>query len=57
MLSSILDDLKREGCRESSARVRGVGKYKRNGVCKGNEGGKYDVKRKINFVNLFLDEN
>ena len=42
MLSSILDDLKGAGCRPSSARVRGIEKYKEKGVFK-VEGGKYKV--------------
>ena len=41
MSSSILDGVKREGCRQSSARVRGVDKYKAKEVFKYIEGGKY----------------
>ena len=40
-LSSILDDVKGEGCKHSSAKVRGVDKYKEKGVFKVNERGKY----------------
>ena len=43
MLSSILDGVKEEGCRQSSARVRGVDKYKEKGVFKVNEGDKDKV--------------
>ena len=42
MLSSILDSVKEEGCRKSSARVRGVGKYKEKGVFRVKEGDKYE---------------
>ena len=41
MLSSILDSVKEEGCRKSSARVRGVDKYKEKGVFRVNERDKY----------------
>ena len=43
MLSSILDGVKEEGYRQSSARVRGVDKYKEKGVFKVNEGDKDKV--------------
>ena len=43
MLSSVLDDVKGEGCRQSSARVRSVDKYKVKGVFKVNKGGNYKV--------------
>ena len=39
-VSSILDNVKGEGCRQSSARVRGVDTYKRKGAFKANVGGK-----------------
>ena len=38
--NGILDNVKGEGCRRSSARMRGVDTYKRKGVFKANEGGK-----------------
>ena len=43
MLSSILDDIKGERCRQGSTRMRGVDKYKGNCVFKVNEEGKYKV--------------
>ena len=36
-----MDDVKGERCRESSARVRSVGKYKVKAVFKAYEGGKF----------------
>ena len=45
MLSSISDDAKGECCKQSRARVRGVDKYKGNGVFKFNMGGKSKVER------------
>ena len=43
IVSSIVDNVKGERCRKSSARVRGVDKYKGKGVFTVNEGGKYKV--------------
>ena len=45
MLNSISDDAKGECCKQSRARVRGVDKYKGNGVFKFNMGGKSKVER------------
>ena len=38
-LSSIVDDVKGEGCWQSSARVKGVDKFKGKGLFKFNKGG------------------
>ena len=54
MLSSVLDDIKGERCRQSSARMRGVDKYKGNCVFKVNEQGKYKVIGQTNCKTLFL---
>ena len=45
MLNSISDDAKREWWKQSRARVRGVDKYKGNGVFKYNKGDKSKLKR------------
>ena len=57
MLNSISDDARREWWKQSRERVRGVDKYKRNGVFKYNKGGKSKVERKTGFVNVFIDKN
>ena len=57
MLNSISDDARREWWKQSRERVRGVDKYKRNGVFKYNKGGKSKVERKTDFVNVFIDKN
>ena len=45
MLIRIVDDIKWEGCRQSSARVRVVDKHKEKRIFKVNEGRKYKVER------------
>ena len=57
MLNSISDDARREWWKQSRERVRGVDKYKRNGVFKYNKGGKSKVERKTGFDNVFIDKN
>ena len=44
MLNSISDDARREWWKQSRERVRGVDKYKRNGVFKYNKGGKSKIR-------------
>ena len=43
MLSSVSDDVKGDGCRKSFTRVRGVDKYKGEGVFRVHKGGNYKV--------------
>ena len=57
MLSSILDDVKGEECRQSSAGVRGVRKYKTQSVFKVKKRGKYKVEGWTKFITLLRDEN
>ena len=57
MLSSIADDIKEEGSRQSSVRERGVNKYKGKGVLKANGGGNHEVEGQTYFVTPFCDEN
>ena len=57
MLSSISEDAKEDGCKQSFARARSVDKYQGKGVFKANKGGKYEVKGQTNFVTFFRDKN
>ena len=57
MISRFFDNVKEKGRRQSSARVKGLDKYKGKGIFKFNEGGNYSMEGKTNFVTLFRDEN
>ena len=57
MSSIILDNVKGEVCRQSSARVRGVDKYKGKCLFKVNKGDKYKVEWYANLIIPFCDEN
>ena len=47
-------DVKGEGCRQSSTRVRGIDKYEGKGTFKVNEGDKDKLEGKTNFVTLYV---
>ena len=57
MLSSIADDVNGERCRQTSAMVWVVDKYKGKDVFKVNERDKYKDKKQTNLVTFFLYEN
>lgn len=57
MLSSIADDIKEEGCRQSFVRVRSINKHKGKGVFKANAGDNYEVEGQKKFVTPFCDED
>ena len=53
-LSSIVCDVKGEGCRQSSTRARSIDKYEGKGTFKVNEGDKDKLEGKTNFVTLYV---